>query len=239
LEVDPYSDVNPSSETKITYSFRVTNEGEGKATNLHFVLPYGEFLTIADFTDKSSDKEWVSKVDAVNSNVTVELPDLDKDATVSGKLVFNPKKGKSIPDGTKVETSYVLIYQDPANAAITINSNLATLVFKAVYGKLEVDNENNKFRFTSNNLLKGEKVSAWITKPDGTSVDLQTLGYHGVAFSGYNGQNGELYIRITFQDSEGLDDVVTATDFPNGNYTVVAYGNDSKITLSANIDVYR
>jgi hypothetical protein len=205
------------SENLISYIFTVRNAGRGQAGSVRLTLPVDPNLALG-YTAFADGRVWVSQV-AANS-LTVALPDLPSGEVISGTIFFRPQTDPAPAVGTVVSGRYTIGWVNPAGDSRQALSNGVSFSFggpgsnRDVSGGQvqllsggEIDPATARAVYQSGFWIPGEAVSAWLTRPDGTSIPLQ---------AGQAGPSGDFRVEVN-----------TANLAP-GTYVVAAYGQRSQ-----------
>ncbi len=217
---DRIADNNP--ENLITFTYTLKNVGVGTASALRIEFPIDPQLAIG-FAQSDNPQVWVSSVST--QTVTINMPNLDKNQEVTGRVTFRPVSNPSPPPGTKLLLRYALGYDDPAGTGKKQLSNAVAFAFGEPGSNWDVSggaiqlmettnpsvSAGSKTTFSCDCYIPNEAVNAWLTRPDGTSVALN---------GGTADKNGLFSITV---DTGGLE---------AGTYVVAAFGNRSEITGS-------
>ncbi|MBN9393395.1 MAG: hypothetical protein J0I20_35520 [Chloroflexi bacterium] len=203
---------------EITYTFTVKNVGQGKAGAVSLTLPVAAQL-VPGYTQFANPNVWVTSVDA--SEMIIRLPDLAYNEVVSGTLVFRPNAATVPAPGSIVSSRYTLNWTNPGSEKGQALSNAVSFSFggtglennQDVSGGLiqlmTVDAPaGTKVTYHSNFWIPNEKVTGWLTAPDGTSTTL---------VEGNADSQGHFAITV---ESQGL---------AAGTYVVAAYGARSEV----------
>lgn len=210
------------SENLIRYTFQVKNIGQGKATMTSLKLPIDPQLVLG-YTEFGDQGIWVSSVD--ENSVIVNLPPLSADQEISGTLVLRPKPSPAPVIGSLVTTRYSLKWTNPAGNDSQAMSNAVSFTFGGPGSNQDVSGGtvqpltsdgpvagSTRVVYHSNFWIPNETVSAWLTRPDGSSLPLAT---------GKANNQGEFSVEVD-----------TANLAP-GTYVVAAYGQRSGMYGSA------
>ena len=215
LKVTPDRVVSPDPDNLIRYSFTVGNTGPGRSGATTLTLPVDPQLVLG-YTEFSNPATWVSSLST--SQVAVTLPALDTHQSLSGALVFRPNPAPQPSPGSRVTSRYSLKWNNLDGSTEQTLSNGISFNFgepgvnkDATQGAVQLfkaDPPNGtKVTYHGDFWIPGELVSAWLTKPDGTSVPLS---------SGRADEQGRFDITV---QTEGL---------AAGTYVVAAYGQLSQ-----------
>jgi hypothetical protein len=225
LSVSPDRTLAIDPETVVGVSFKVTNVGAGSSYAQHLEMPFSPSL-VAGYTSFPDPSVWVSRVGT--DSLTVELPNLAPGKSFEGTIFFRPNHNKMPLNGDKVTFGYQVPFYDALGKEIS-QSNEATLTFvgknwdETTGSVMEmtpaalVATAGDKVEATAKSFAPGEKVSSWVTAPDGTSK--------AVADSRADEKTGDYTV------------VVDTTGFTAGNYVIAVYGHDSEITFRAVLTV--
>lgn len=205
------------AENVISYTFTVKNVGKGTAGAVSLTLPIDPQLVIG-YTKFNDPRLWVSAV--TTDSVMVGLPLLANNDVVSGTIFFRPNPAAAPAAGSKVSTRYTLKWTNPAGDDKLVWSNAVSFDFGGPGSNLDVAGgqvqlmtsggpvaNSTKMTYHSNFWIPNEIVTAWLTRPDGTSVALS---------EGRANDQGEYTIEV---DTAGL---------APGTYVVAAFGQRSE-----------
>jgi hypothetical protein len=219
LWVSPDRTVEINPETVLAVKFKVSNAGPGNSNSEHLVLSFSPTL-IAAYSNFSDPGAWITKAEA--DKLTVDLPDLTRGKSVEGTIFFRPNPNNMPVDGQKVTFGFKVAYSD-SHGNQSAESNKVTVAF----GNMSTDQTTGKvmemtpaalvatagdtIQATAMSFAPGEKVSSWITSPDGTGKALKN--------DRADDKTGDYTV------------VVNTTGLAAGDYVVAVYGHDSEITF--------
>jgi hypothetical protein len=211
----------------LTYEIRVMNDGNDDAAYVRAVVSYeSEHLTLdGSRFDKPTD--WVSDVtsaDATREQVTLTFVDVNPDEVRSGYVMM--KVNDTLPDWTVIDTFMAFDWTDAGGNRSLRQANSAPVLVASgpvhsEFAWMEVRPvsapQGTTQQFFSNRFLPDEKVVFWLNLPDGTPGAIN---------------------REARVDEDGM----FTLDFPNGDlppgdYQMVAYGMNSKLTGFADFTV--
>lgn len=205
-----------NAENLISFAFTVKNVGQGRATSVTVQLPIDPQLVIG-YTEFNNPSVWVSAVNT--DSVIVSLPPLANNDIINGTLIFRPNPDTVPVPGSIFSTRYTLTWTNPAGDTRQKLSNGAAFTFGVAGSNLDVSGglvqlmsadapNGTKITYRSNFWIGDEIVTAWLTRPDNTSVELA---------QGLASPQGEFAVEV---DSNGL---------APGTYVVAAYGQRSQV----------
>lgn len=216
LRQTPDRVVSTGSDSSITYSFNVTNMGQGKAGRVSLMLPVDPQLTVsyASFDDSGV---WVTSVSG--SAINVSIPDLEPGKGATGKIVMMPNSATA---GNTVTTQATVNWTNDGGGNKSVVSNKVSFTFgngntdvsegEVQLMSLDTTSMPGKAVATGGFWIPEEAVSSWLTSPDRTSVAIS---------SGNADDNGNYAITV---DTAGL---------AAGTYVIAAYGQRSEVYGSA------
>ncbi len=225
LSVSPDRTLAINPETVVGVSFKVTNNGVGSSFAQHLDMPFSPSL-VAGYTTFSDPSVWVSRVGS--DSLTVEMPNLAPGKSFEGTIYFRPNSDKMPVNGQEVTFGYDVPFYDALGKHVC-QSNEATVTFVGqnvdeTTGKVMemtpaalVATAGDKVEATAKSFAPSEKVSSWITSPDGVSKAL--------ADSRADDTTGDYTV------------MVDTTGFTAGDYVIAVYGHDSEITFRAVLTV--
>lgn len=201
---------------EITYTFTVKNVGQGKAAAVSLTLPVDAQL-VPGYTEFVNPEVWVTSLSG--SEMTIRLPDLEYNEVVSGTLVFRPNPVTLPTPGSGVSSRFALNWTNPAGDSGQALSNAVSFSFGGASGNQDVSGGliqlmtadrpvGTKVTYHSSFWIPNEKVTGWLTTPDGKSTTL---------VEGNADSQGHFAITV---DSQGL---------AAGTYVVAAYGARSEV----------
>lgn len=181
LRVTPDRVAANDSENLVSYTFTVKNAGQGKAAAVSLSLPIDPQLVVG-YTEFSDPNVWVSGV--TSGSVLVSLPALENSQAVSGTIVFRPNAETVPAAGSAVHTRYTLDWTNPSGSHGTSLSNAVSFVFGGPGSNFDVSGgevqlmtagepDGTKIVYHADFFIPNEIVTAWVTKPDGTSEALK------------------------------------------------------------------
>jgi uncharacterized membrane protein len=227
LTVSPDRQASNRPDNLITYSFKVKNIGPGRASFVYVVLPVDTNLVVG-YTKFSHPKAWV--VEVLATSVKIRLPDLETDEFVTGSIYFRPKTDPQPASGAKVSTRFTAYYDDATgtgwkrysnavNFSFTSGNNVSSGGVQWLGPTNQSGPAGSKLTYTAEFFAPDERVTGWLTKPDGKSLEL-TGPDRGRASA-----KGVFSLTV---DTAGL--------LP-GTYSLTIYGNKSQATGNASLVV--
>ncbi|HEX2911242.1 MAG TPA: choice-of-anchor D domain-containing protein [Chloroflexia bacterium] len=250
LTITPDRLVANNPDNLIGYTFKVKNVGEGESHLVKITIPVDPNLVVG-YTKFDNDSTWVTET--TDSEVLIKLPNLLSGEWATGTVFFRPKTSPAPAPGTKITARFSVRYDDATGVGFERQSNSAEVIFAEPGENMSAENVQvitpaeasghvgDKFQFQANFFAPDEKVTVWLTGPDGHSKQLTNVDVRAQAKGQYlftvdtaGMQPGTYYVALRGNRSEakGNAKLVLAAPVLTPDIATVTVGQ--KATFSAN-----